>query len=84
METHPQVSAVAVIGVPDDALGERVKAIIEPVQPDVLTPQIMKEFLKDKLAKYKIPELIDIVSTLPRNPTGKVLKYKLREGSAAA
>ncbi len=79
LEAHPDVMAVAVIGVPDDALGERVKAVIEPSKPDILTPEIIQEYLKDKLAKYKIPEFIDIVDTIPRNPTGKILKYKLRK-----
>jgi len=78
LEAHPDVMAVAVIGVPDDTLGQRVKAVIEPSRPDILTEETVKEFLKDKLAKYKIPEFIEIVETLPRNPTGKILKYKLR------
>ena len=79
IEAHPDVMAVAVIGVPDESLGERVKAIIEPSKPGKLNPEIMKDYLKDKLAKYKIPEFIEITDQLPRNPTGKVLKYKLRE-----
>jgi len=79
LEAHPDVLAVAVIGVSDDALGERVKAVIEPSEPGVLTQKIIQEYLKEKMAKYKIPEFIEIVDTLPRNPTGKVLKYKLRE-----
>jgi long-chain acyl-CoA synthetase len=79
IEAHPDVMAVAVIGIPDDALGERVKAVIEPLKPDILTPKIVKEYLKDKLAKYKIPEFIEITDNIPRNPTGKILKYKLRK-----
>ncbi len=79
LEGHPEVNSVAVVGIPDEALGERVKAVIEPVTPGSLTPDMIKEYLKDKLAKYKIPEKVDIVDALPRNPTGKVLKYKLRQ-----
>lgn len=79
IEAHPQVSSVAVIGIPDDALGERVKAVIEPTEPGSLTPDLIRTYLEDKLAKYKIPERIDIVESLPRNPTGKILKYKLRD-----
>ncbi|NOX32481.1 MAG: long-chain-fatty-acid--CoA ligase [Deltaproteobacteria bacterium] len=79
IEAHPDVMAVAVIGVPDDAMGERVKAVIEPSKPDILTKEIVKAYLKDKLAKYKIPEFIEITDKIPRNPTGKILKYKLRE-----
>ncbi|OQY51339.1 MAG: AMP-binding protein [Desulfobacteraceae bacterium 4572_89] len=79
IETHPGVMAVAVIGVSDTSLGERVKALIEPSEPGGLTPEMIADYLKDKLAKYKIPEFIEIIDQLPRNPTGKVLKYKLRE-----
>lgn len=79
IESHPNIMAVAVIGIPDDALGERVKAVIELLEPGILTPEMVKEYLKDKIAKYKIPEFIEITDTLPRNPTGKILKFKLRE-----
>lgn len=79
IETHSEVMAVAVVGVPDKALGERVKAVVEIVESSVLTSQMLKEYLKDKLARYKIPELIEITDSLPRNQTGKVLKFKLRE-----
>lgn len=79
LEAHPDVSAVAVIGVPDDALGERVKAVIEPSGPDILTEDIVKEYLKGKLARYKIPEFIEITDSIPRNPTGKILKQELRK-----
>lgn len=79
IESHPLVIAVAVIGVSDSALGERVKAVIETSQPDNLTAEVIKEYLKDKLAKYKIPEFVEITDKLPRNQTGKVLKYKLRK-----
>ena len=81
IEALPQVLAVAVIGIQDDALGERVKAVIEPVKPGILTPDMVKDYLKDKLAKYKIPEFIEMVEAIPRNPTGKILKYKLRENA---
>ena len=79
LEAHPDVSAVAVIGVPDDALGERVKAVIEPSGPDILTEDIVKAYLKDKLAPYKIPEFIELTDNIPRNPTGKILKQELRK-----
>ncbi|MCK5782828.1 MAG: AMP-binding protein [Desulfobacterales bacterium] len=78
LEKHPDIMAVAVIGVPDDALGQRVKAFIEPSKPDTLSPEAVKAYLEDKLAKYKIPEFIEITDQIPRNPTGKILKYKLR------
>jgi len=78
IESHPDVNAVAVVGVPDEALGERVKAVIEPFESKTLTHEIITEYLKDKLAQYKIPELIEVTDSLPRNQTGKILKFKLR------
>jgi long-chain acyl-CoA synthetase len=79
LESHPDITAVAVLGHPDEALGERVKAIIETAQPDVLTDIDIATFLKDKIAKYKIPEIIEFTTQIPRNPTGKILKRNLRE-----
>ena len=78
LEAHPSIKDVAVIGVPDSALGEKVKAFIISSEPGVLTEEEIKEYLKDKLARYKIPEKVAFVDDLPRNPTGKVLKKELR------
>lgn len=79
IEAHPKVSEVAVIGVPDSALGERVKAFIIPRPDQNLTADEIKDFLQDKIARYKIPEFIDITSNIPRNPTGKIMKKELRQ-----
>ena len=78
LEENPKVAGVAVIGVPDKALGERVKAFIIPREPDSLTEEEVKRYLEDKLAVYKIPEIIEFASDLPRNPTGKIMKKELR------
>jgi acyl-CoA synthetase (AMP-forming)/AMP-acid ligase II len=79
--THPKVGDAAVIGLPDPALGERACAIVAPKDPaDPLQFQEMVAFLRDKgLMTQKLPEQLEIVETLPRNPTGKILKHKLRE-----
>ncbi len=79
LEAHPAVLAVAVIGIPDEALGERVKAVIEVAHPEKISQGEIQEFLKERLAGYKIPEFIQFVEKLPRNPTGKILKPALRE-----
>lgn len=79
IEAHPKVGEVAVIGVPDQALGERVKAFVVPKEGLALTGEELREFLADRIAKYKIPEFIDITSDIPRNPTGKILKTELRK-----
>ena len=78
LESHPEIVAVAVFGVPDDALGERVKAVIEAVKDSNLTQEAVRAYLSDKLAKYKIPEFVEFMDQLPRNPSGKILKTKLR------
>ena len=67
------------VGFPDEGLGERVKAVIEPLESKTLTREIIREYLKDKLAHYKIPELVEVTDSLPRNQTGKLLKFKLKE-----
>ncbi len=78
LESHPSVVAAAVVGVPDEALGERVKAIIEPSADCALSAEEIKDFLADKLARYKVPEFIEFMERLPRNPTGKILKKELK------
>ena len=83
IEANPKVSEVAVIGVPDPALGERVKAFIIPRPDQSLTADEIKAFLQDKMARYKIPEFIEITNDIPRNATGKILKKELREMDAA-
>jgi len=78
LESHPDVKEVAVVGTPDAALGEKVKAFVIPVEPETLTAKDIKDYLKDRLAGYKIPELIEFMEALPRNPTGKIMKKELR------
>lgn len=78
IEAHPNIREVSVIGVPDPALGEQVKAYIILKEPGSLTYEELKTFLKDKLARYKIPSKIELVTDLPRTPTGKILKKELR------
>jgi len=80
LEGHPKVAEVAVIGVPDPALGERVKAFIIPKVQGSMTEDEVKDYLKDKLAKYKIPEFVEFRTEFPRNATGKLLKKELKAG----
>lgn len=77
--SHPDVSDVAVIGVPDDKWGEAIKAFV------VLKPGVSKnaktiiDFSRTQIASYKCPKTIDFIDVLPRNPSGKVLRRELRE-----
>lgn len=66
-----------VIGVPDELMGERVKAFVVPAKQAALTTDSVKEHCAKALAEYKVPRLIEFVEALPRNSTGKVLKRLL-------
>ncbi len=76
---HPMVGAVAVIGLPDDERGERVCAVVEPATPgDTLTFVEMQQHCRDAgLMIQKIPEQLETIDALPRNPTMKILKRVL-------
>lgn len=79
LEKHPLVDQAAVVGVPDPALGERVKVCIIPREQGALTAEEIKQFLADKIAKYKIPEYVVFMTSFPLNPTGKILKDELKK-----
>ncbi len=78
----PGVADVAVFGVPDDDMGEQIKAIIEPnegVAADEALRASIMEHLAGRLAKFKWPRTVDFIEEMPREPTGKLLKRKLRD-----
>ena len=82
IQEHPQVADVAVFGIPDDDMGEQIKAVVQPLDgvagDDALRASIV-EHIQQRLGKYKWPRSIDFVDELPREPTGKLLKRKLRD-----
>ncbi len=79
---HPKVLDVAVFGVPNDDLGEEVKAVVQLIDPESASEGVEREllaFCQDQLAKVKCPRSIDFRDELPRHPTGKLYKRLLRD-----
>ncbi|MFA7340661.1 MAG: AMP-binding protein [Candidatus Obscuribacterales bacterium] len=73
----PEVRDVAVIGVPDQYMGERVKAFVVLSEPGSVSDSDVKAFCTKHMADYKVPRLVDFVDIIPKNSTGKVLKRLL-------
>ena len=81
---HPKVGDVAVVGCPDDILGERACALVVAAEGTQVTLEEIVAHLRDKqIASYKLPERLELLDALPRNPLGKVLKRDLRSLVAA-
>jgi fatty-acyl-CoA synthase len=80
--SHPDISDVQVIGVPDARYGEELMAwIVLRPGADELTSEALKEFARGKLAHYKVPRYVHIVDGFPMTVTGKVRKVEMREVS---
>jgi HIP---CoA ligase len=83
MVAHPQVGQVAVIGVPDDRLGEVGVAFVVARPGTSIDPDELTAWCRDHMANFKVPRQIKVVDALPVNPTGKVMKFQLRAGYSA-
>jgi long-chain acyl-CoA synthetase len=76
---HPEVVESAVIGVPSERWGETVKAVVVRSEGGAVSEDELIDFCRERIAHYKCPTSIDFADTLPRNPSGKLLKRELRE-----
>ena len=77
--THPKVSDVQVIGVPDKQYGEEAMACIIVKPGETLTEEEIRTYCMENMAKHKVPRYFDFVEGFPMNAAGKILKYKMRE-----
>ncbi len=78
MLQHPAVAQVAVVGAPDDRLGEVGVAFVVPRAGQPAEPDEIRAWAWERLAKYKL-QRVELIDALPLNPSGKVMKFKLRE-----
>ncbi|EID12901.1 long-chain-fatty-acid--CoA ligase FadD2 [Mycolicibacterium phlei] len=76
---HPEVIEATAIGVDDKEWGQRLRAFVVKAEGSDLTEDDIKKYVRDHLARYKVPREVIFVDELPRNPTGKILKRELRE-----
>jgi fatty-acyl-CoA synthase len=74
---HSEIEEAAVVGVEDEEFGQRLKAFVVPRNDATLTEEQIKSYVKQNLARYKVPREVVFLAELPRNATGKVLKREL-------
>lgn len=77
--TYPKIEDVQVIGVPDEDYGEEIMACVILKPGEDATEDEIKDFVRDHMAKHKVPKYVDFVEEFPMNAAGKILKYKMRE-----
>ena len=77
--THPKIEDVQVIGVPDADYGEEIMACVILKPGEESSEEEIKQYVRDHMAKHKVPRYVDFVSEFPMNAAGKILKYKMRE-----
>ena len=77
---YPKILDVAAVAMPDEAMGEKVAVYVVPKGDEQVNLEEIKAFMKEKgIAVYKIPERLEIITAIPRNPVGKIMKNTLRD-----
>ncbi|EID09770.1 acyl-CoA synthetase [Mycobacterium xenopi RIVM700367] len=79
ISSHPDVKEASAIGVDDKEWGQRLRAFVVKKEGSDIDEDTIKRYVRDHLAKYKVPREVIFLDELPRNPTGKILKRELRE-----
>jgi acyl-CoA synthetase (AMP-forming)/AMP-acid ligase II len=74
---HPRLADAAVVGVADPDFGQRLRAFAVPREGEQVTDEELTAYLRERLARYKLPRELVFLDAIPRNPTGKVLKRQL-------
>ena len=74
---------VAVIGVPDERMGEVGMAFVIPAPGETVTSEDVTAWSRENMANYKVPRFVEVVDALPTNAAGKVLKFELRQRARA-
>jgi fatty-acyl-CoA synthase len=77
LEDHADIAAAGVVGVPDETWGERVKAVVVAREGVSMTAEEVQSVVGDRFADFKLPREVEFRESLPRNPTGKVIKSQL-------
>lgn len=77
LNDHADIAAAGVVGVPDETWGERVKAVVVPREGISMTDDDVQSSVENRLADFKVPREVEFRESLPRNPTGKVIKSQL-------
>jgi 2-aminobenzoate-CoA ligase len=79
---HPRVAECAVVGVPDEARGNIVKAYVVLAAGGAVPARELQDFVKAEIAPYKYPRQVEFVAELPKTATGKLQRFRLREAAA--
>jgi fatty-acyl-CoA synthase len=79
LRTHPAVDDACVVGIPNEILGELVCACVRPVEGAIITGDELKDYCREHLADYKVPDLVRFFDTFPMTGSGKVKRRELAQ-----